>query len=168
VQEPLLRTLEAQRARIRERWESLLRGEQVNSPLGRPEVLVHLIDRTLDEVFGALAEPATPATSTPVSATLLREQCRCGQNPLLTYFVSGEQALLEAMIGVQSGNAGAPRGTHAHDLAELYTVVRQIAHQEVDSFCSLCQRAARSAERPRHARTERPGHRFAAPCSRSR
>ena len=123
-----------------------MRGERVNSPLGRPEVLVHLIDQTIDEIFAALHGTPSSTLSTPVAASQLSGHCHCGHNPLLAYFIAGEQALLEEMIHLQAENPAATRDEHATDLVDLYTVVRQLARQEVEAFCSLCQHALGAAE----------------------
>ena len=54
MDERMLDALTTQRPDIQRRWETLLRVEPVNSPLGDPESLKHMIDYTLDTLFAAL------------------------------------------------------------------------------------------------------------------
>lgn len=143
MQEALVRALRARRPHIRAHWEALLRVEPVTSPLAQPETMVHLIDWSIDEVFALLRNrrgrrPQSP----PATLADARAECHCGRNPLLSHFVAGEQALLEALVLAQAATPALDPVARDTAVAELYLAVRTLAQREVDSFCSLCQHRA--------------------------
>lgn len=140
MQEPLLNRLSGQRQRIHARWDTLLRTERVTSPLAYPDALVHLIDWALDQIFAALHDPATARRAEHASGrTTARPECPCGRNPLLAFFLAGEQALLEALVLEQASHQPVDPTDRDTSLGELYFVIRSIARREVDAFCSVCQ-----------------------------
>jgi len=140
MQEPLLNSLCAQRQHIHARWDTLLRTERVTSPLAYPDALVHLIEWALDQVFAALRDPNTRRRAEHAGGrTTSRPECPCGRNPLLAFFLAGEQAMLEALVLEQAAHL--PIDPHERDLAlaELYLAIRSISRREVEAFCSVCQ-----------------------------
>ena len=101
-----LEALAELRPMIKTCWEVLLRAEPPASPLGNPDTLVFMMDRTLDTFFTTARSP-TPRrwlARHPLLCSPLGETCSCQRNPLLRYFVSGEQAILaiagQAMAGL--------------------------------------------------------------------
>lgn len=137
MQEPLVSALRARRPKVREHWETLLRAEPVNSPLGHPDSLVHLIDWTLDELFTALGNPLSghaPATR----AAEPQPDCPCGRNPLLAYFAAGQQAMHEALVLAQVDCA--PVNPIERDAAfeEVNLVFLHISRREIEAFCGVC------------------------------
>lgn len=135
MQADLIRDLEAQRPKLSERWEDLLRIERAISPLASPDILVHMFRLTLDELFAALSSGEShPAASRPLSAA-----CPCGRNPLLTYFSAGRQALEEALVNVQASRPAVLAVERDRALAELEAAYGQIARREIESFCAVCQ-----------------------------
>jgi hypothetical protein len=134
MQEDLVRELSARRREIHARWEALLRIERVNTPLANPEALVFMLDWTLDEVFGSLQRPLARRRTTSAPAI-----CPCGRNPLLAYFAAGKQALVEALVLVQSAHAGLDPAIRDDALVELKHCVHEITRREIESFCSVCQ-----------------------------
>lgn len=140
MQEALLHGLEAQRRKIHGRWETLLRTERVNTPLAYPDSLVHLIEWTLDEVMAALrAMPPRRRGDRHHAHGAARPECPCGRNPLLAFFLAGEQALLEALVLEQAARISIDPVERDAALAELYQAIRTIARREVGAFCSVCQ-----------------------------
>ena len=133
---------------IRARWEALLKIERVATPLGRPELLVYLIDETLDEIFRALRGTGGTSQAREAFVPPERARCECGRNPFLAYFVAGEQAVLDELIHAQSEAADADRAGNITAAAELSALVRQLAQREVETFCSLCTHATASAKLP--------------------
>lgn len=130
MQEFLLRTLRAHRSAIRTRWEALLRIEKVTTPLGNPDALVYLFDRTLDDIFAALRHaPAGKMVSAAVHGSV--------KNPLMNYFVAGEQALLEALVLAQAESRTLDPVQRDADFAQLKEVVHSIAQREIDTLESL-------------------------------
>jgi hypothetical protein len=139
MEDHLLWRLRSRRSTISREWERLLRTEPVETPLGNPDTLVHLIDRTLDEVFIALRAPDHPHPAVRHSSyRTFRKGCECGRNPLLAYFLAGERALMEALVLEQVHSRVLPHEARDMAVAELYVVLRAIARRDVEAFCSLC------------------------------
>lgn len=136
----MLHALEAQRPAIHGRWEALLRVEPVNTPLGQPEALKHMIDYTLNTLFSALHASLAKrrATKSTVSCSAERSHCPCGRNPLLAYFIAGEQAVLETLILVQAALPDCSE-SRATAVLELKQVIASVAHREIETFCAVCQ-----------------------------
>ena len=140
MRESLVNALRTRRPTVRGQWEALLRAEKVNSPLGNPDALVHLIDWTLDEIFTALTNPLSrhrPAG--PRLNYIDRQECACGRNPLLAYFAAGEQALQEAMVLAQSGFSPLDPLERDASFSELNLALQHIARREIEAFCGVCQ-----------------------------
>ena len=130
----ILQALAAQRPGIRTAWETLLRLERPSSPLANPDTLVHLLDRSLDEIFKDLAlwsPRAHPRSYVP--------HCPCGLNPWLAYLGAGRQALREALVGAQAAMPGPGHTARDEALTCLEQVLDHMARREIESFCALCQ-----------------------------
>jgi hypothetical protein len=140
MDESMLQALEAQRLEIRQRWEALLRVEPVNTPLGQPEVLKHMVDFTLNTLFASIrAKHVRKRNLRSVSASVAdRSLCPCGRNPLLAYFVAGEQAVLETLILAQAKEAESAEVRSA-DAHELKQTMANVALREIETFCAVCQ-----------------------------
>lgn len=140
MDERTLHALEAQRQEIHQRWEALLRVEPVNTPLGQPEALKHMIEFTLSTLSASLRNPHPRKKNLrSVSACVAdRSLCPCGRNPLLAYFVAGEQALLETLILVQAGLPDCAE-VRAQAVQELKQALAQVALREIETFCAVCQ-----------------------------
>lgn len=134
MQTSLLAKLQARRFSIRARWEALLRAEPVNTPLGLPDALVHLIARTLDEIFATLGQPHADGF-----AVARAPVCPCGRNPLLVYYATAEQALHEGLILAQAASAPLDPVVRDASLEELNAVLQHIARREIEAFCGVCQ-----------------------------
>ena len=160
MDERMLQALESQRTILHQRWDALLRVEPVNTPLGQPEALTHLIDFTLNTLFVALKSTHHPRRKQLKSVrdcVADHSLCPCGRNPLLAYFVAGEQALLETLILVQADMPDRA-STRAEDVQELKLVMAQVAHREIETFCALCQ------HKDAHVRAGQESHRHAVPA----
>lgn len=140
MQESFIHDLRVRRTEIHARWEALLRTERVNTPLANPDALVHLIDWTLDQIFAGLRHAGTRRRhDARTAAAEARPECPCGRNPLLAFFLAGEQALLETMVLLQA-SAGKPDPVERDEqLADLYHAIREISRREIESFCAVCQ-----------------------------
>jgi hypothetical protein len=128
------------RPMIKTCWEVLLRAEPPASPLGNPDTLVFMMDRTLDAFFTSVRSPAARRwlARHPLLCNSLGETCPCERNPLLHYFVSGEHALLA--IAGQTLNREAP-GTKDQEsvLSEVQLAFHYLAQYELQTFCDLCR-----------------------------
>ena len=100
------------------------------TPLGRPDTLVYLMDATLSQLEAILArEPTTNGLRRyPPVAGSVHAYCRCGLNPLLKYYGTGE-------LGLRAG-----AGTELGDELELVLrIFRTLARREIESFCAVCR-----------------------------
>lgn len=136
----MLQELVGRRSEISARWEALLRIERVNTPLANPDALVHMFDWTLDEVFAvlrgssAITEDAAPFATTAISLP----SCLCGRNPYVAYFKAAKQAMMEALILVQSETMLLDPGERDAAANELRETLNQLWQREVTAFCALC------------------------------
>lgn len=146
-----IEALSANRRMIRRQWETFLRLEQANSPIADPEHLIYLIDWTLDEILGHLRiRWAAPAgDSRPFASSALRAECHCGRNPLIKFFLAGEQALLEALVLLQSRDLPSELGDRSTAVTELYLAVHTVATREIETLCSMCKRPRAHPNTPR-------------------
>jgi hypothetical protein len=138
MHESFLRALQMHRPTLRARWEVLLRAEPINSPLGNPDALVHLMDWTLDRLF---AEARRPRLRRQTSRSGLGTHCPCQRNPLLAYFATAERALVETLFVV--GREFQHLDVYAREigLEELKLHLAAIARSEIDTLCTVCQQA---------------------------
>lgn len=144
----LLRTLQSLRPTILERWEALLRAEPVTSPLANPDSLVYLMTWTLDRFCATLRGPVARrrmAERGSNKPAYIEESklCACKMNPLLAYFSTGEQALVQALLPTLE-----PR-ERENVLSSVRLAMQAVAKREIDTFCAVCQR--RHDEQPNTA-----------------
>lgn len=145
MHDTMLRTLQSLRPTILERWETLLRAEPVTSPLANPDSLVFLMDWTLDRFFTALRGPLSRRRISDRGSNkpaYIEEEslCACKMNPLLAYFATGEQALIQAALPLLQ-----PREREA-TLSALRLAMQAVARREIDTFCAVCQRRPSSSD----------------------
>jgi hypothetical protein len=126
---PAYRRLDALRPAIKRRWEVLLRAEPPSSALASPDTFVFLMDTTLERVASALHTGALSPRAGPGEGSLqaAKDRCKCGLNPLLTYYISGEKALIEIAGPVLR-----------HDLDCALIFFHGLAHREIEALCGVC------------------------------
>jgi hypothetical protein len=139
MQASLLHALQSRRFSIRSRWEALLRAEPVTTPLGLPDTLVHLIDVTLGQVFSTLEHPPRRPPAHLNGKNPEEPPCPCGRNPLLAYFIAGDQAMREGLILAQAASAPLDPVERDTSLEELNAAIHRISRSEIEAFCGVCQ-----------------------------
>jgi len=145
MKRPSRQALAELRPMIKTYWEVLLRAERPVSPLGNPDTLVFMMDRTLDAFFAALTSP-TPRrwlARYPLLCESLAKTCPCARNPLLHYYDSGEQAVLAVAA------KGLPKRLPAavgRVLSEAQLAFHYLAQHEIQSFCDLCRSDCRRSQ----------------------
>ncbi len=155
MHEALLSALRDQRPTLLARWESLLRAHPSPNALGNPDVLVLMMNWTLEEWESTLRRPnARRRRSIAIGTSAAKsEPCPCGMNPLLGYFRSAEAAMNEALTAL-----AAPGGSDASSLAEwslardafateALRALRQVAEREISTFCAVCRQRNRFVPR---------------------
>jgi hypothetical protein len=128
------------RPMIKTCWEVLLRAEPPASPLGNPDTLVFMMDRTLDKFFTTVrsSAPRRWLAHHPPLCSPLGETCPCQRNPLLHYFVSGEQAMLAIAGQALAGLTPSPKDEE-QILSEVQLTFHYLAQYELQTFCDLCR-----------------------------
>ncbi|GAB1488607.1 hypothetical protein MASR2M8_10530 [Opitutaceae bacterium] len=125
--------LATHRPRLLQRWDQSLRALPPSSALAHPDSLVHLMPTTLDRLHSALAAHAVRRRSTPSAA------CACGMNPLVTFFITAETALIDTLFIEEPAWARLSRTQREVGLALLRATLHTIANDDIEAFCSLCQ-----------------------------
>lgn len=122
-------------------WEVLLRAEPPASALGNPDTLVFMMDGTLDAFFAAVVSsgPRRWLAHHPLLCGSLDETCPCGRNPLLRYYVTGEQAVLAIAAKVLNNLDDTPSRAPEQLLAEVQLTFHYLAQYEIQTFCDLCR-----------------------------
>ena len=129
------RSLSAHRPVIRAQWEKLLRLDRGSSALARPDTLVYLLDRTLDELYAIL--PAWSGRRHP--SRMGEPVCPCGRSPFLAYFATGRQALHEGLVTIQAHLPALTAADRDNAFACLDQAFLHLARREIEAFCSVCQ-----------------------------
>jgi hypothetical protein len=135
----MLQTLQDLRPSIHERWEALLRAAPVTSPLANPDALIYLMDWTLDRFFATVRAPLARRRlknrdDSKGHCNENKSPCECGMNPLLAYFATAEQALIQSVLPVLE-----PREREGV-LSAIQIAMQVVAKREIDTFCAVCQR----------------------------
>ena len=132
MNERSLRALLSHRHTLHLGWAARLRAAPIKSALGHPDTLVHLMDRTLEQVFHELANPSSPRRRQP---KLPESFCRCGHNPLVAYFATASLAL-QTTLAQCADETPITRD----DVEAVNRTLTRIARREIMTFCALCQR----------------------------
>ncbi len=143
MEESVTGLLDTLRPPIKKHWEALLRAKPVVSPLASPDLLVRLMDETLDQLIAAVRTRSVKAwpRRSPLVFAPLQERCVCGINPLLAYYSTGRVALCR--------DAGKKLGPAIDDVLWFY---HRLAQEDVDALCGVCcHRDSAACARPRHA-----------------
>jgi hypothetical protein len=133
MNERCLRALLARRTTLHSQWAARLRAAPVTSPLGHPDTLIHLMDRTLDEIFHELTQPTARKRPPGLPAGF----CRCGHNPLVNYFSTAALAF-QTTLAQCADELPVTRD----DVEEVNRTLTRIARREIMTFCALCLRQA--------------------------
>ncbi len=135
MHESFIRALSRHRPTLCTRWEALLRAERISSPLANPDTLVFLMDYTLDRLFDELRNPRLRRRRPREE----RPPCPCGRNPLLAYFHTAEQALIETLYVADSQTVTPTEEERVVTLDALKLAIREVGRREIESFCAVCQ-----------------------------
>lgn len=121
--------VEILRPAIKRRWETLLRTAPAANALANPDTLVHSMDLTIGELASALRTSSPPAErSQALLIEPVQTHCGCGLNPLLAYFITGEQAIIETTAPELGG-----------ELNGVLLVYHQLAQRDIEALCGVCR-----------------------------
>jgi hypothetical protein len=147
MNERSLRALLSHRQTLHLGWAARLRAAPIKSALGHPDTLVHLIERTLEQVFNELANPVSPRRRQP---SLSIDFCRCGQNPMVAYFSTASLAF-QTTLAQCADETPITRD----DVEAVNNTLNRIARKEIMTFCGVCRR---HNESPSSAEADSPSN----------
>lgn len=134
MQTVLLESLKAHRSSLRTRWEHKLRALPPSSAMADPDALVHLMEWTLESLFQELTNKARRGQRPPAAVP-----CRCGMNPLIAYFVTAEDALLEIIFIEGKSWLALDPEVRETEVAWVRNALQRVASREIDAFCAVCR-----------------------------
>jgi hypothetical protein len=147
MNERILSALKMHREALHEGWAARLHAAPVTSPLAHPDTLVYLMKTTIDQIFHELAQPSARQRHPPVP----RDICRCGLNPLLSYFATAALSFQHIMAQCTDNQPVSPQDMDIVDRA-----VTRVARREITIFCALCRRNLAPKPRVREYVRDKP------------
>jgi hypothetical protein len=106
--------------------------------MATPDTLAHLMDWAFDRISAEL-------TRTPLKGrhTVRAAICPCGLNPLLAFFITAEEVLVEALFLEDLPCQALPSKAREMALAHLRDCVRRVGVREIEAFCAVCRQRER-------------------------
>lgn len=121
-------------ARVLARWRERLRALPPSSALANPDLLAPLM-------APALARVRQEATGPQVDAAAETTECRCGLNPLVAFYLTGECATMDVLWGHADALLALDAKSREQVCRTLNQAWRRVADDEIALFCSVCQHA---------------------------
>lgn len=134
VRQRILCLLENRKTDLKNEWAQRLRVEPVRTPLADPAILGYLMDETIAQLTALLTR--RPPRAKREGGGVFEDRCRCGLNPLLVYFATGEAAL-SAILETE-----APLDEPLRMFVSGQW--RVLAQRELDALCGACVRTCPS------------------------
>jgi hypothetical protein len=128
--------LDRHAARVLTRWRERLRALPPSSALAHPDLLGPLMAPALARVRQEAvqsANAAEPTTEEPLN-------CRCGLNPLVAFYLTGECATFDVLWGQADALPHLAPNEREQLCRSLSQAWKRVATDEISLFCSLCQR----------------------------
>jgi hypothetical protein len=129
--------LDRHAARVLTRWRERLRALPPSSALAHPDLLGPLMAPALARVR---QEATQPSADTLKGADEAPMSCRCGLNPLVAFYLTGECATFDVLWGQADALPHLAPGERENLCRTLSLAWRRVATDEISLFCSLCQR----------------------------
>jgi hypothetical protein len=133
VRQRILCLLSSRKSDLKRKWAERLRAQPVSTAMAEPAILSYLMDETLEQLAAQLSRRAIPKT---VRERRFDNRCRCGLNPLLAYFGTGEVSVVEVLA--EEATVEEPLQTFVRAQWQL------LAQREIDALCSACVRTCAS------------------------
>ena len=126
--------LDRHAARVLTRWRERLRALPPSSALAHPDLLAPLMAPALARVRQETTRPLdNPSGGEPVA-------CRCGLNPLVAFYLTGECATFDVLWGQADALPHLAPGEREYLCRSLSQAWRRVATDEISLFCGVCQR----------------------------
>jgi len=128
---------------LKSEWALRLCREPVSSALAEPAIMAHLMDETLEQFYSLLRRNPDPRwlRTHPPSLPAATAECRCGLNPLLAYFATGQTAV--------DATLDAAEMTDERERGRLTLRWHFLAQREIQMLCATCVRTCAVADKPR-------------------
>jgi len=107
----------------------------VVSALALPDLLIRLMDWTLDSIWTHLRTDGS-SSRTEIDWTM---HCVCNANPLTSYFLCAKDTFIALFENNDWDLAPMSPGEKNLCAIELVRALDQVAAQEIQTFCALCQ-----------------------------
>lgn len=119
------------RPKVLGRWEDLLLAE-IPSAATSPDQLASAMEDVIGCIFCDMPRPGVrwQRQARPRIA-FLHDHCQCSLDPVLAYFVAGDQALLEAETGESEESAAI--------LERGRILLHMLAQLEIEALCDWCR-----------------------------
>lgn len=137
--------LDRHAARILSRWREQLRALPPSSALAAPELLAPMMAPAIARVRNEAARHIDDPAGEPEA-----EDCRCGLNPLVTFYLTGEASTFEVLWSQHDALAPLAPDEREMTCRVLREAWRRVAAEEISLFCSICQRGAAIEAADRH------------------
>lgn len=150
--------LDRHAARVLTRWRERLRALPPSSALAHPDLLGPLMAPALARVRQEATQPATETG--PAGAADEPVACRCGLNPLVAFYLTGECATFDVLWGQADALPHLAPGEREQLCRTLSLAWRRVATDEISLFCGICQRrnVLEAQDREREAAAEARAH----------
>ncbi len=130
--------LDRHAARVLTRWRERLRALPPSSALAHPDLLGPMMAPALARVRQEAVQ--APVDGTAQAAPEEPVACRCGLNPLVAFYLTGECATFDVLWGQADALPHLAPGEREQLCRTLSQAWRRVATDEISLFCSLCQR----------------------------
>lgn len=128
--------LDRHAARVLTRWRERLRALPPSSALAHPDLLGPLMAPALARVRQEAVQPFAEAAAAASEPTA----CRCGLNPLVAFYLTGECATFDVLWGQADALPHLAPSEREQLCRCLSHAWKRVATDEISLFCSLCQR----------------------------
>jgi hypothetical protein len=142
MREEVLTALSRTQITIRREWEQRLRERPIVSALALPDLMIRLMDWTLDSIWTDVRTGGLAA---------LREidwptHCACNANPLTGYFLCAKDTFIALFETTDIELPPMSPGEKNLCAIELMRALDRVAAKEIQTFCALCQQRPYSSE----------------------
>lgn len=130
--------LDRHAARVLTRWRERLRALPPSSALAHPDMLGPLMAPALARVRQEAAQPAEEAGAVGDGSEPV--VCRCGLNPLVAFYLTGECATFDVLWGQADALPHLAPSEREQLCRALSQAWRRVATDEISLFCGVCLR----------------------------
>lgn len=134
--------LRERKLHLKSEWVMRLCREPVSSALAEPAIMAHLMDETLEQFYSLLRRSPDPRwlRTHPPSLPAAAAECRCGLNPLLAYFATGQTSVDTTLDAAGMADE--------RERGRMTLLWHFLAQREIQMLCATCVRTCSVAGTP--------------------